>query len=118
MHAGIHLYAKVHAWALWHTGRQKCCVWHFVLVTSPGPYLTNFYPGPAGAAEHRKLVEAPAPASASDMHHHKAWAQAPGPAGAEEEHDWQTDADMLFILSADQVRGCVIGVRAGLCPVC
>ena len=51
-------------------------------------------------------MEAPAPASASEWHHHhKAWAQAPGPAAQEEEHNWQTEADMLFIVSADQVRG-------------
>ena len=56
------------------------------------------------------MGEASAPAPAGMHHKHHPWpAMAPGPAGYSgcekhhEEHDEQNDADLTFILSADQV---------------
>lgn len=58
----------------------------------------------AGAHEGRKFGAAPAPAPAGwHRHRHPGAAMAPGPASWEAEHDEQTDADLLFIVSADQV---------------
>ena len=65
----------------------------------------------AGAQYDRKMgaAAAPAPAAGGMMHHHHPWAMAPGPGPHPhpkpcEDHNPQTDADLLFILSANQVN--------------